>query len=189
MNEWWRWYILWLVLDAISSVTWLIYRSHRRESHGSKFLTAVTYSSQSNSKLYVQKNNYVPNCPVELAQWHHNERDGVSNHQPHDCLLNCLFRRRSKKTSKLRVTAFVRGIQRWPVNSPHKGPVTREIFPFDDVIMVGHSWRESTKPVGGMVVRSFDVLLWAWTNYWMNNLVTSDLRLHDAHVTIWHMND
>ena len=31
--------------------------------------------------------------------------------------------------------AFVRGIHRWPVNSPHKGPVTRKLFPFDDVIM------------------------------------------------------
>ena len=32
--------------------------------------------------------------------------------------------------------AFVRGIHRLPVNCPHKGPVTREMFPFDDVIMV-----------------------------------------------------
>ena len=32
--------------------------------------------------------------------------------------------------------AFARGIHRWPVNSPHKGPVTRKMFPFDDVIMV-----------------------------------------------------
>ena len=31
--------------------------------------------------------------------------------------------------------AFVRGIHRWPVNSPHIGPVTRKMFPFDDVIM------------------------------------------------------
>ena len=31
--------------------------------------------------------------------------------------------------------AFVRGIHRWPVNSPHKGLVTRKLFPFDDVIM------------------------------------------------------
>ena len=31
--------------------------------------------------------------------------------------------------------AFVRGIHRGPVNSPHKGPVTRKMFPFDDVIM------------------------------------------------------
>ena len=33
--------------------------------------------------------------------------------------------------------AFVRGIYRWPVNSPHKGPVTRNMFSFDDVIMIG----------------------------------------------------
>ena len=32
--------------------------------------------------------------------------------------------------------AFVRGIPRWPVKSPHKWPVTRKMFPFDDVIMV-----------------------------------------------------
>ena len=31
--------------------------------------------------------------------------------------------------------AFVRGIHWWPVNSPHKGPVTRKLFPFDDVII------------------------------------------------------
>ena len=39
-------------------------------------------------------------------RWRHNGRDSVSNHQPHDCFLNCLFRRRSKKTSKLRVTGL-----------------------------------------------------------------------------------
>ena len=32
--------------------------------------------------------------------------------------------------------AFVRWIHRWPVHSPHKGPVTRKMFPFDDVIMI-----------------------------------------------------
>ena len=71
-------------------------------------------------------------------QWRHNEHEGVLRHQHHDCLLNRLFRRRStwsKKLSKLRVTGFVRGIHRWPVNSPHKGPVIRKMFPFDDVIM------------------------------------------------------
>ena len=31
--------------------------------------------------------------------------------------------------------AIVRGIPRWPLNSPHKGPVTREVFPLDDAIM------------------------------------------------------
>ena len=34
--------------------------------------------------------------------------------------------------------AFARGIHRWPVNSSHKGPVTRKVFPFDDVIMIRH---------------------------------------------------
>ena len=37
-------------------------------------------------------------------QWRHNGCDGVSDHQPHDCLLNRLLRRRSKKTPTLRVT-------------------------------------------------------------------------------------
>ena len=31
--------------------------------------------------------------------------------------------------------AFARGIQRWQVDSPHKGPVTRKMFPFDGIIM------------------------------------------------------
>ena len=42
-------------------------------------------------------------------QWRHNGRDSISNHQPHGCLLNRLFRRRSKKTSKLRVTGLLCG--------------------------------------------------------------------------------
>ena len=47
--------------------------------------------------------------------WRHNGRDGITNHQPHDCLLNRLFRRRSKKTSKLHVTGLCVG------NSPMTG--------------------------------------------------------------------
>ena len=70
-----------------------------------------------------------------ILHWRHNDHDGVSNHQPHGCLLNRLFRRRSKKTSKLRVTGLCVGNSPGPVSSPHKGPVTRKMFPFDDVIM------------------------------------------------------
>ena len=33
--------------------------------------------------------------------------------------------------------AFVQGIHQWPVNSSHKGPVRRKMFPFDDIIMYG----------------------------------------------------
>ena len=82
------------------------------------------------------------NLPITLRansslHWRHNDHDGVSNHQPHDCLLNRLFGRRLKKTSKLRVTGLCAGKSPGPVNSPHKGPVTRKMFPFDDVIMIG----------------------------------------------------
>ena len=41
--------------------------------------------------------------------------------------------------------AYVRGFHRWPVNSPHKWPVTRKMFPFDDVIMfVQHHGEQSS---------------------------------------------
>ena len=62
-------------------------------------------------------------------KWHHYGRDGVSNH----CLFNRLFRLRSKKTSKLRVTGLCVGNWPGPVKSPHKGPVTWKMFPFDDI--------------------------------------------------------
>ena len=48
-------------------------------------------------------------------QWRHSERDGVSNHRHLDCSLNRLFKRRSKKTPKLRVTGLCEG------NSPETG--------------------------------------------------------------------
>ena len=43
--------------------------------------------------------------------WPHNERDGVSNHRRPDCLLNRLFRRRSKEHQSSALLAFVRGIR------------------------------------------------------------------------------
>ena len=45
----------------------------------------------------------------EILNWHHNELVRVSNHQSNDCLLNRLFRRWSKKASKLRVTGLCAG--------------------------------------------------------------------------------
>ena len=41
--------------------------------------------------------------------WRHDGRGSVSDHQPHDCLLSHLFRRRPKKTSKLRITGLCAG--------------------------------------------------------------------------------
>ena len=70
---------------------------------------------------------------VYILQWRYIECDGVSNHRRLDCLPIRLFRIRSKKTAKLRVTGLCEGIHRWPVDSPDKGPVMRKMFPFDDV--------------------------------------------------------
>ena len=75
-----------------------------------------------------EANNYL--------RWRHNERHGISNHRRLSCVLNRLFRRESKKNQSSVSLAFVRGIHRWPVNSPHKGPVTRKMFPFYDVIIL-----------------------------------------------------
>ena len=66
---------------------------------------------------------------MKTIQWRHNGRDSVLNHQPHGCLLNRLFvysdadQRKHQSSASL---AFVRGIHRGAVNSPHKWPVTRK---------------------------------------------------------------
>ena len=57
----------------------------------------------------------------KTLKWPHNGLDGVSNHQPHHCLLSRLFGRRSKKTSKLRVTGLCVG------NSPGIGGFPTQI--------------------------------------------------------------
>ena len=70
-------------------------------------------------KLCITRNACI--CWAELnsymvsLQWRHNGHDSISNHQPHNRLLNRLFRRRSKKISKLRVTGLCSG------NSPETG--------------------------------------------------------------------
>ena len=73
--------------------------------------------------------------PLHTLRWHHNKHDGVSNHQPHDWLFNCLFRRRSKKTSKLRITGLCEGNSLVTSEFPAQKARTAEMFPFDGVIM------------------------------------------------------
>ena len=64
-----------------------------------------------------------------------NELDGASNHRfSIVCSAVCLGADQREHQSSASL-AFERGNHRWPVNSPHKGPVTRSMFPFDDVIM------------------------------------------------------
>ena len=80
--------------------------------------------------LHTSKSTY--NEHVSL-RWHHNERDSVSNHQPHDCLLNRLFRHRSKKTLKLRVTGLCVG------NSPGTGEFPTQMASYAENISIW--WR------------------------------------------------
>ena len=103
-------------------------------------LCGICYLAKLWRMIYVGNNFVVPHlwCYTVVSfplHWRHNDHDGVSNHQPHGCLLNRLFGRTSKKISKLRVTVLGAGNSPGPVNSPHKGPVTRKMFPFDDVTM------------------------------------------------------
>ena len=53
-----------------------------------------------------------------VLQWRHYERNSVSNHRRLDCLLNRLFKRRSKKHQSSASLVFMMAIQRWPLNSP-----------------------------------------------------------------------
>ena len=64
-----------------------------------------------------------------------------------------------RKQQSLASLAFVRGIHRWPVNSPPKGPVTQKIFPFDDVIMYRHHFNIAT-------TLSKTLKRTRWLSYW-----------------------
>ena len=108
--------------------------------HGQKFVYILSGTSTDLLKVK-QICCMTIECSVKeihqtTLQWRHIGGDDVSNHQPYDCLLNCLFRHRWKNISNFRVTGIcVRGIHRWPVISPHKGSVTRKKFLSNDVIM------------------------------------------------------
>ena len=117
-------------------MSWHLSSNNAKPSAFTVMVTATDLFSY--QKLWL-KNNLVlqreDGVTQKALRWRHNVRDSVSNHQPHDCLLNRLFRRRSKKTSKLRVTGLCAG------NSPGTGEFPAQMasygkmFPFDDVIM------------------------------------------------------
>ena len=85
--------------------------------------------------------------------WRHNGRGSVSNHQPYDCLLNRLFRRRSKKTTKLRVTGLCVG------NSPGTGEFPAQMASNAENVSIW--WRHHEQENG-----------WGWTLwflYWQSS--------------------
>ena len=71
-------------------------------------------------------------------QWRRNGHNGVSNHQHHDCFLNRLFRRRSKKTPKRRVTGIRAG------NSPVTGEFPAQTASNAEIVSIW--WRHHSSP-------------------------------------------
>ena len=72
---------------------------------------------------------------INTLQWRHNGRDSVSKTSltiVYSAVYSDADQRKHQSSASL---AFVQGIHRGPVNSPHKWPVTRKMFLFDDVIM------------------------------------------------------
>ena len=83
---------------------------------------------------WIKKNGYYILSNIHnTLRWRHNGHDGVANHQPHDCLLNRLFRHRSKKTSKLRVTGLCVG------NSPGTGEFPAQMASYAENVSIW--WR------------------------------------------------
>ena len=85
---------------------------------------------------------------LAALQWRQNERDGVPNQQLNDCILNRLFRRRSKEASKLRVTGLCAG------NSPVAGEFPAQRASNADNVSIwwrhhGHQAEESNAASGG----------------------------------------
>ena len=93
------------------------------------------------STIGLQPITWIPILICSL-QWPHHGRDSVSNHQPHDCLLNHFFRRRSKKTSKLRVTGLCAG------NSPVTGELPAQMASNAENVSIWWRHRVSIKPLG-----------------------------------------
>ena len=100
----------------------------------STLLTTTTLHSR--SSRFVWHCSYA-NVPRPL-QWRHNDYGSVpitSLTVVYSTVYSDADQRIHQSSASL---AFVRGIHRKPVNSPHKWPVTRKMFPFDDIIMLGH---------------------------------------------------
>ena len=79
----------------------------------------------------------IPDCSPGgrdfTLRWRHNDHAGVSNHQPHGCLINRLFGRKSKKTLKLRVTGLCAG------NSPGTGEFPAQMASYAENVSIW--WR------------------------------------------------
>ena len=120
----WEFRISWFITLTISSKKIYMW-----------ILQAVSFGKGPSTDSPEDAHSHLQTVAEFSLQWRHNEQDGVSNHQPHDGLLIVYSGADQRKHQSSASMAFVGGIHQWPVNSPHKWPVTQKIFPFYDVIM------------------------------------------------------
>ena len=91
-------------------------------------------------------------------RWRHNVHGVVSNHQPHQCLLNRLFGCRSKKTSKLRVTGLCAGY------SPETGEFPAQMASNAENVSIW--WRHHVKKSWITLISCLGIFA---TRRWLNN--------------------
>ena len=122
-----------LLFELITRITWLALWGRHFEYISRNFIISFRFTEVSS---HLSTRDAWTLDEVIALQGHHNERDGVSNHRHIDCLFKRLFRWNSNKTAKLHVTGLCEGYPPVSGGSPHKWQITRQMFPFEDVIRV-----------------------------------------------------
>ena len=117
-------YSIWLLLMKLQFVY------GRDMQNGRRFVSALACYTDQTGKEHIVVSEA---CWIHTLRWRHNDHAGVSNHQPHGCLLNRLFRRKSKITSKLRVTGLCVG------NSPGTGEFPAQMASYAENVSIW--WR------------------------------------------------
>ena len=111
----WRPFCSWLGFNPSNLTPVYIRELGLQTTYSNAFSWKICRSIQSSLKFLTRTLQTMTQHWIMSLQWRLNECNGVSNHQPHDCLLKRLFRRRSKKASTLCVTGLCEG------NSPVTG--------------------------------------------------------------------
>ena len=132
-----------------------LYRKYRERRRGNKLNIAMCIVDMIEVEGGISHNE-----PMHLVHIRHNSdvtvgtmASQITSTSP-ICWTFCLgsHQRKHQRSASL---VFVRGIHRWPVDPPHKGPVTRKMIPFDDVIMVSllaHGYPNFVYKKGGMIL-------------------------------------
>ena len=107
------------IINITLKIVYLQFHFNLKWTNEFKYLFISTRTSVCSVTTYIGSSTHVyGTVAINTLRWRHNGRVSVSNHQSHDCLLNRLFRCRSKKTSKLRVTGLCAGNSPWAGEFP-----------------------------------------------------------------------